>query len=193
MVSASLAGDRIGGGALEKIILLLVNILGGAAVIGSYILGLRGESGGAKALWGGVPSGIRPVYTVSMVLSAIGYLAVLYMVLFKLAPGEVAVGGRFGFAIFIPIFLLILVPSALWMPLTNHYVSDPGTGVWIAIRTVLFVVGLASIALAWAFFALKPHNRGVAYWFAVVGSCYFAFHTLVLDAILWAALFRRQS
>jgi hypothetical protein len=24
----------------------------------------------------------------------------------------------------------------------------------------------------------------------VVGSCYFAFHTLVLDAIVWAALFQ---
>ena len=177
----------------QKIILLLVNILGGAAVIGSYILGLQGESGGANALWGGVPSAVRPVYAVSMVLSAIGYLAVLYLLLFRLVPGDVLVGGRFGFSAFIPIFLLILIPSALWMPLTNHYVSGLGAGVWIAIRTVLFVVGLASIALTWALLVLKPHDRGAAYWLAVAGSAYFAFHTFILDAILWAALFRRRS
>jgi hypothetical protein len=177
---------------VQKIILLLINIVGGIAVIGSYILGLRGESRGSNTLWGGVPARIRPVYTVSMILSAIGYLAVLYFVFFKLVPSEVVIGGRFGFTVFIPIFLLMLIPSALWMPLTNHYVSNPGTGRWIAVRTVLFVVGLASIALAWAFFALQPDDRGAAYWFAVAGSSYFAFHTFILDAVLWAALFRRQ-
>jgi uncharacterized membrane protein len=77
------------------------------------------------------------------------------------------------------------------MPLTNRYVNNPGTGMWIAIRTVLFVVGLASIALAWAFFALESGERGAAYWLALAGSSYFAFHTFILDAILWTALSRR--
>jgi hypothetical protein len=175
-----------------KIILLIINIVGGVAVIGSYILGLRGESRGANALWGGVPTRIRPVYTVSMILSAIGYLASLYFIFFELVPEDVEIGGRFGFVLFIPIIVLMLFPSALWMPLSNLYVDKPKTGTWIAVRTVLFIVGLASIALAWAFFALEPNDRGVAYWFAVVGSCYFAFHTFILDAIVWAALFRRR-
>jgi hypothetical protein len=176
----------------ETIILLVINIVGGAAVIGSYVLGLRGESGGANALWGGVPARIRPVYTVSMILSAIGYLAVLYFVFFELVPDEVEIGHRFGASLFYPIFLLVLIPSAFWMPLTNLYVRNARPGLWISVRTVLFIVGLASITLAWAFLALEPKDHGVAYWFAVVGSCYFAFHTFILDAVLWARLFRRQ-
>jgi hypothetical protein len=32
----------------EQIILLIINILGGAAVIGSYIFGLKGQTGGAN-------------------------------------------------------------------------------------------------------------------------------------------------
>ena len=56
----------------QQIILLIINILGGAAVIGSYVFGLNGQSGGANVLWGGVPNNIRPVYTVSMILSALG-------------------------------------------------------------------------------------------------------------------------
>jgi hypothetical protein len=176
----------------EKIILLLINVVGGAAVLGSYVLGLRGKQGGADALWGGVPAKVRPVYTVSMFLSAVGYLAVLYYLFFGLTADEVVIAGS-GFALFFPIFLLILIPSALWMPLTNAYVADPRTRVWIAIRTVLFVVAFASVALAWALFALEGGEHGVARWFAIVGSCYFAFHTLILDAILWAALSRRRG
>ena len=91
-----------------------------------------------------------------MLLSAIGYLAVLYFVLFELVADEVEIGGRFGFALFYPIFVLILIPSALWMPLTKLYADKPRAGMWVAVRTVLFIVGLASIALAWAFFASSP-------------------------------------
>ena len=57
----------------EQVILLIINILGGAAVIGSYVFGLKGQSGGANVLWGGVPNSLRPVYTVSMILSALGF------------------------------------------------------------------------------------------------------------------------
>ena len=173
----------------QKLILLLINVLGGAAVIGSYVLGLRGGSS-AAVLWGGVPESIRPVYTVSMVICALGYFAFLYFLLVKTVPGNVVISGRFGYGLFHWIFLLILVPSAFWMPLTNLYVGDPHTGTWIAVRVVLVIVGLASIALAWALLTLQPNNRGPAYWSAVAGSCYFAFHTAILDAIIWAALFR---
>ena len=76
------------------------------------------------------------------------------------------------------------------MPLTNLYADAPSRGAWTGIRVVLFLVGLASIALAWALFTLRPGNRDKAYWAAVVGSCYFTFHAFVLDAILWAALFQ---
>ena len=173
----------------HKLILLLLNFVGGVAVIGSYVLGLRGDSA-ADVLWGGVPESIRPVYTISMVLSAIGYFAFLNLLLLRVEPKKVSVGGRFGYSVFYPIFCLILIPSAFWMPLTKLYADAPSSGTWTGIRVVLFVVGVASIALAVALFTLRPLNRGKAYWAAVVGSCYFAFHTFVLDALLWAALFR---
>jgi hypothetical protein len=174
----------------QQIILLVINILGGAAVIGSYVFGLSGQSGGANVLWGGVPNNIRPVYTVSMILSALGFFAFIYFILFRLVPGEVLIGGRFGFSLFYAIFLVILVASAFWMPLTNAYVGNPSTGMWIGIRTVLAIVGLGSIALMLALLTLQTKVPGISYWLAVVGSGYFAFHTAILDAIVWAALFK---
>jgi hypothetical protein len=175
---------------IQQIILLIINILGGVAVIGSYILGLRGQSGGTNILWGGVPGDIRPVYTVSMILSALGYFAFIYYIFFRLDPAQVKIFGISGFVMFYVIFLLILIPSALWMPLTNTYVGNPSTGIWIGIRTVLAIVGLSSIALLCALVTLQGKVPGVAYWLAIIGSGYFAFHTTILDAIIWAALFR---
>lgn len=176
----------------EAIVLLVIIVLGGVAVIGSYVVGIRGKEGAAATLWGGVPAKIRPLYGVSMILSAAGFLAVLYYVFFRLTPGEVVIGDRFGFEIFFPIFVLILAPSALWLPSSKRYVERPSTIMWIAVRVVLLIVGLASIAMALAFFALEVDGRDAAYWAATVGSCYFAFHTFVLDAVIWAALFRRS-
>lgn len=175
----------------QQIILLVINVIGGIAVIGSYILGLHNAGpNAANALWGGIPAGIRPVYGISMALAALGYFAFMYFILFRIVPSEVSIAGRFGYSLFYAIFLLILIPSTIWMPLTNVYVGNPGTSTWVGIRTVLAIVGLASIALLWALLVLQPKASGVAYWLAVGGSGYFAFHCAVLDAIVWAALFR---
>lgn len=176
---------------VESIILLVIIVAGGFAVLGSYVLGLRGPSGDAAALWGGVSQRLRPVYVVSMLLSAIGFLAILYYLFLEVDPEEITIGGQPGFTLLYPIFVLMLAPSALWMPLTKLYVQAPKTGLWIAVRSVLFIVGLASIALVWALFTQEPAGSGAAYWFAVAGSIYFAFHTFVLDGLVWAALSKR--
>jgi len=175
---------------VQQIILLIINVVGGIAVIGSYILGLSGQAGGANALWGGIPAGIRPVYLISMILSALGYFAFLYYILFRLAPAGVNIAGIFGFSLFYVIFIFMLIPSAFWMPLTNMYVAAPSPGLWIGIRTVLILVGLASLLLVWALLSLQTKVPGIAYWLAVAGSSYFAFHTVILDAIIWPVLFK---
>ncbi|HXY74582.1 MAG TPA: hypothetical protein VEH58_04595 [Dehalococcoidales bacterium] len=175
---------------VEQIILLIINLLGGIAVIGSYIFGLKGQSGGTSVLWGGVPVKIRPIYTVSMLISALSYFAFLFYIFFRLDPSQVRIAGTSGFTMFYIIFIVMLGASALWMPLTNMYVANPGTGLWVGIRLVLAVVGLASIGLFLALLTMQGKVLGVAYGLAIGGSAYFAFHTAILDAVVWAALFK---
>jgi len=171
---------------IQKIILLLINIIGGIAVIGSYIIGLSVKNGGAEALWGGTPVSVRSIYTVSMVLAALGYFAFLYFMMFKLNPDS------FNFNILHIIFLGILGASIFWMPLTNLFLANPGALLWLAIRIVLAVVGISSLALVWVLVSLYSKEAGLAYWLAVAGSVYFAFHTAVLDMILWPIFFKMQ-
>jgi hypothetical protein len=173
----------------QQIILLILNAIGGAAVIGSYVFGLQ-QGQGASALWGGVPDGMRTVYTISMLLSALSFFLFIFFILFRLHPDKIRIGNWTGFGLFYAIFSLILIPSAIWMPLTNAYIAHPSTIAWILIRLVLILVGLGSIALVWALFRLQPVVPGLSRTLAIIGASYFAFHTAILDAIVWAALFR---
>ena len=169
---------------IQKIIILAINIVGGIAVIGSYIWGLRPGTGGANALWGGTPAGIKSIYTISMLFSALGYFFFIYFILFKLNTAS------FSPVILYAIFLGILGASALWMPLCNLFLANPTVFLWITIRAVLTVVGISPIALAWVLIGLHAKETGMAYQLAIVGSIYFAFHTAILDMILWPIFFR---
>lgn len=173
----------------QKRWLLAINVLGGIAVLGSYVLGLAGNPAAGDALWGGVPGSLRPAYTVGMLLAALGYFAFLYFLLFRVDPAHARIGGRLGYGLFNLLLAAILVPSALWMPLTVRMVQQPAPALWAAIRLVLALVALASVGLLLALLWLRPRQPRGAYWAAVAGAALFALHTGVLDALLWTTLF----
>jgi hypothetical protein len=179
--------------AAQQIILVIINVLGGAVVIGSYIHGFVTHPGSGNALWGGVTGWLRSAYGISMILAALGYFVFVYFILFRINPSDIQISGRFGFSLFYFIFIGILIPSSIWMPLTHAMVANPSTSLWIWIRIVLVIVGIASCALVWALLSLHPREAGAFYWLAVGGSAYFAFHTAFLDMLLWPLLFRIHS
>ena len=170
--------------------LVAVNVVGGVLVLGSYAQGLMAHPDNRNALWGGVPGSVQPLYTVGMILAALGYFAFTYFVLFRIDAADVRVASRFGFWVFYLIYALILLPSALWMPLTYAAIGNHSTGLYWAIRIVLAVVGLGSLALLAALLSLRTGGSSYAYWLAVAGGAAFCFQTAVLDALVWPAFFR---
>ena len=173
-----------------QVMLMIVMLMGGVGVIGSYAQGFIAHPGSVNILWGKISGPFRSVYTVSMLLSALGYFAFAYFLLFRIVPSTAKVTGTLGFEVFFTVIAGMLLFSSLWMPFTYSYVEKPNPGTWVAIRIVLFLVGLSSCALAWAILSLHSKQPPVPYWFAVVGSVYFAFHTTVLDAFFWPVLYR---
>lgn len=173
---------------LTKVLGAIV-LLGGTAVVGSYVWGLTSIPNVGE-FWGETPASLIPLYTVSMLLGAASFFAILWFVLIRLDPGEVRVGERFGYGIFPWILLAILVPSALWMPLVALMVAEPSEAVWWAIRLSLFLVGLASLALVIVLVKVRPKEPVLAHRLALAGSVVFTAHTLVLDALVWPAFFR---
>jgi hypothetical protein len=170
--------------------MLLINIIGGAAVLGSYALGILTHPNSGQVLWGKVPESIRPYYTVNMFLAALGYFAFIYFILFRLNPVKTRVAGRFNFGMFNALFAGILIPSALWMPLTFLAVEQSSlTLVW-AVRIVLWLVGLASLTLLFAILKVEPRQPLWAQRLALVGCIAFCIQTAILDAIVWVIFFR---
>ena len=176
----------------EQIILLLINVIGGVLVIGSYVWGIKTNPQGVNALWGGVPSQTRGLYFASMILAAISYFLFTFFILFKLNPAEVKIANVFSFGLFQIIYILILLPSALWMPLGLVMLENPKTIIWWSIRLVLIIVALASLALLLSLLFLSPKQSGAFYWLAVAGITIFFLHTAILDALLWPLYFNAK-
>jgi hypothetical protein len=171
----------------KKWLTLFINLLGGGAVIGSYIWGFLTHPNAGQALWGGVPDSIRPFYTAGMFLAATGYFAFTYFILFRLNPSETRVLDRFPFGLFNVLYAAILIPSALWMPLTLFALEGPSLGLLWTVRIVLAVVGLASVGLLFALLKVEPRLPRWAYQLAVAGCVGFCLQTAILDAIVWVA------
>ena len=174
----------------QQVMLGIINVVGGIAVLGSYVYGISTNPAHRGDLWGGVPEGLKPLYVVSMLLAALGYFAVTYYILFRLEPEEVRIADRLGFVVFPVLYAVILAFSALWLPLTFAMLGQPSTGLWVAIRLTLAVVGLAALALLVSLLALNTREPGPYYWLAVAGSAAFCLQTSVLDMLVWPAYFR---
>jgi hypothetical protein len=168
--------------------LLAIHLVGGLAVLGSYAHGFATWPELAPSLWGGVPDWLRPFYTASMLLAAAGYFAMSLPIAFRLDPERTRVGAS-GFGLFPWLYALILLPSALWMPLTFELLQRPRPGLWLAIRLVLLLVGAGSLLLCVAIARARPWPSRRLQRLALAGGLAFSLQTALLDALLWPALF----
>ncbi|MDX1650337.1 MAG: hypothetical protein R3263_10840 [Myxococcota bacterium] len=170
-----------------------IAVLGGTAVLGSYVHGFATYPDTVAAMWGGVPDALRPLYTAWMFVAAAGFFAYASW-LFQGVDPEAARVGRFGFDLFNVLYVGILVPSALWMPLTRILLeaSEPAAAVWWwVVRVDLWIVAVASLGLIAALLAVRPRPFPRWHRLAVIGACAFAFQTAVLDALIWPLYFPR--
>ena len=108
----------------------------------------------------------------------------------RLDPARTRIAGGFGFGAFHVLYGLILVPSALWLPLTFEMLEAPSAGLWLAIRVTLALVALGSLGMMLAVAsAAAPHSAPGARRIALLGTLFFSLQTAVLDALIWPAYF----
>ena len=167
--------------------LAALNALGGFAVLASYVWGLA-QPAVAGGLWGGVPEGLRPLYTVSMFTAAAGYFPFTHYLVLRLDPDRASLG-TVGYGGLLFFYALILIPSALWLPLTARMLRAPSEALWWTIRIDLFAVAAGSLGVLWACAAATPRQPGQA--LAIAGALVFCLQTVVLDALVWPWFFPR--
>jgi len=172
----------------QKIWFLVINLLGGFAVVASYVAGMVSHPNTEQLIWGRITPALKSIYLVSMPLAVLGYLLSLYFILFQLDAGTVQIWGSDGFPVLDIIFAVILVFSAFWMPLTYKLIETQWRG-WFYIRMVLFFVALGSLALLCAFLMISQKEPAWSYWLAVAGAVVFFIQTGIIDAFVWPAMF----
>jgi hypothetical protein len=175
----------------QQLTLGLINVVGGILVLGSYAYGLITHPANRDAIWGGVPQAIKPLYTANMLFAAAGYLAFTYFVLFRLHPDNAQLANLLGYKVFYIVYAFILLFSALWMPLTYAALGHPGSVLYYwAVRIVLAIVGLASLALLGVLLSLHSSESSPTYWLAIAGAVFFCIQTAALDGAVWSVYFR---
>lgn len=194
---------------LQQIVFLLVSLIGGGLVMLSYYKGLRTKSG-VDALWGGTPREIRKTYTASMLVSAIGYLITfLYLLVNIEYSSSFYTGPNSWFTVVNPLylstphhlnnyffhilFIFVLVPSAMWVPLVQKMVAKPSKRTWIMIRVSLGLVGLASLGILIGLLGIRTFSTDWGLVASIFGMTWFTIHTGILDAILWPSFWKRKS
>ena len=174
--------------------LAIINVLGGVAVLVSYVHGLQSPHARDGALWGSVPAFWRSWYGVSMIAAAIGYFPFTWYFLRHFDPQNSRFAGGLGYSAVTAFYLLVLLPSALWLPLTVRYLAAPSGFLWAAIRLDLMLVAVGSIGLAVAASTVTP-SSSTSVWrvAALLGLVFFCLQTVVLDALVWPVFFPQHG
>ena len=169
--------------------MIVLNLLGGVAVLASYAWGLLGFPETRGQIWGGIPESMRSLYTTSMLTAAGGYFFFTGYFLFQIDPQQLEDRGPFRFSLINWSYLLVLAPSALWLPLTFSMIESPGPFLWFMIRLVLTLTALGSLGLLYAVLRLRREGHPLFFWLALAGILAFNLQTTVLDAIVWTAYY----
>ena len=177
----------------EQRVLAAINLGGGTAVLASYAWGALAQPAAMGALWGGVPEAARGLYVTNMFVAAFGYFLFTPYILFRLLPGVAELGGRSSVSVLASLYVAVLLPSALWLPLTAWMVESPSALLWWLIRADLALVALGSAGLLGTLWFLGPEKRARGHALAVLGLFAFCLQTVVLDAIVWPLYFPSGS
>ncbi len=164
--------------------LLLLIAIGGTAVLASYVPAFFGNPELAEALWGGVPDSLRVFYGPNMLLAAASFFPATWALGFATSLDGFREQTGLSFRMLLAAYALILIPSALWLPLTALYIDSPSSPLWWSVRIDLFAVGLGATILL--YMLIRRAQRGPAWiWGAAIFFVFFWLQTAVLDALIW--------
>ena len=172
-----------------QLALIAIIVVGGIAVLASYVHGYVTHPHIGWDIWGGVPESLRPLYTISMIGAAAGFFPFTLFILLRIDPGRYQFGPGLGYRVFLILYALVLGGSVAWMPLTYRMLEAPSIAVWTAILGALTLVACGSIGLLVGLLKVEQPRSVRWYRLAFVGCLLFCWQTVVLDAIVWTYYF----
>ena len=102
----------------QTTIFLVVNIIGGILVLGSYLICFIQFPEERTKLWGEVPKKTQQRIVPFMLLAAVGYLITGWWFWQVIEPNSLSLPGGFTYVGIIAFFALLLALSTAWMPVS---------------------------------------------------------------------------
>lgn len=158
-------------------------------VVGSYVSVFWEPADVRSGLWGGLPDWLRSLNLPNMLLAAIGFFPLSWLLLVETDRPAFERESRLSYGVVLAAYALLLVPSALWLPLTVDMIENPDPMRWISIRIVLFAAAAGAIILLWLCLRLARARPRTAAWLGVAGALPLVLQTAVFDALIWPAYF----
>ena len=169
--------------------ILFVNTILGLLLLYSYYF-LINKLEKPQRLWGRIHEKYRPIYTVSMLIAALGYVFMLYFLGFKVKNN-----GKLMNEI-LCLQIIIILASMLWMPLATKYIKNKNEDknknknkniiLKFAIILILFTVAIASLGNFFKVLSINFPQKDInVRFFSVIGAFYLFFHTFALDFLSW--------
>tara|TARA_A100001037_G_C15109675_1_gene618308 strand:+ start:1031 stop:1567 length:537 start_codon:yes stop_codon:yes gene_type:complete len=173
-------------------IFLIVNLIGGAAVLGSYAFGLGYFPEYRNELWGGIYGIWRNVLVTSMLLSGAAYLTFCYFIIFRADIDAYGIHFILGPQTITLLTALFLLSATLWMPSAILYMHTENNIWWIFTVGALWITALSLLSLTgmYAFSAngsIPVFDRIIC----TVSLSIITLHCLVIDAIIWVWAFHK--
>ena len=168
--------------------LLVLIAIGGTSVLASYVPAFTNNPELVAALWGGVPESLRAYYGPNMLLAAASFFPATLVLGFKTPADSFKEYTGLSFSALLAAYAAILIPSALWLPLTAAYIESPSGALWVAIRIDLILVALGATALL--YMLIQRARKGPGWIWAAAGFfVFFWIQTAVLDATIWPSYY----
>ena len=151
----------------------------GPMVLASYVIGIR-RMDDPMELWGGIPESWRSLNVMCMFIAAAGFLIAWWQLLFGWDvgvvesvgwpwSGDVSGGGHGRILI---AFLLILIPSMLWLELTRiHIQNGSSLTQWIVIANLWLVVSGNVLLILFGWSAWSGGARVRTYYLCLGALC----------------------
>jgi len=161
-------------------LILATNIILGSILIYSYYYLASKNEGAVEKLWGNIKGNVRNLYKISILLAGIGYIYMLYFLVFKVKNNRELLNKILIFQV------ILIVISMLWMPITINYIQNKNAYLKSLIILIVFIVGIAALGNAINIYKLDiPSKNRNGKILALTGAGYLFFQTFVMDFLSW--------
>ena len=176
----------------SKKIFVGINLVGGLAVLSSYLICSILYPTYSRSLWGSASDKVIMFFVISIFLAAAGYIWFTFYLLKGNKLEDCSFGKLSGAKVINLLYLVVLVCSAIWMPASISFSIAENIFAELIIRFILWMVGLASLGILIYIYKININDGKssfLSHMFALLGAMVFTIHTLILDAVIWPFLY----